>query len=327
MTFNPQITRLPQPAGQPRLVWRTTYNFDSLAEATASLVHDAIEPRAGGGHTRVVVIRSDSVASLGFADTFYRRLVFNGKSAIENGHDYQEIVLGKEGPDASQEQVERQVVAAAPTIVVFLAQPESVLAIAQTVDADLPGSAKRPTYVVVNDGSVTLAPFVGTNAQRRRRVLAVNSPSNSAANARFVIRYNQARHASVTRTLNPGVSYDAFYLLAYATFALPSDAPVTGLALAGRFARLVGPGKTIEVGPTGLFEGLNVLSGGSDASIDLEGTQSGLDFDLKTGEAPSDFVLLCPAIDERGRATGEDVESGVVYRAKTRRAEGTLKCP
>jgi hypothetical protein len=143
-------------------------------------------------------------------------------------------------------------------------------------------------------------------------------------NARFVIRYNQTHARQVTRALNPGTSYDAIYLLGYAVFALRDEA-VSGAALAHAFARLIPPGRPIEVGSTNVFEALTLLGAGQ--SIDLQGTQTGLDFDLATGEAPSDFALTCAGIDRSGQAAGEDVESGVVFRASARRTEGALRCP
>jgi len=127
----------------------------------------------------------------------------------------------------------------------------------------------------------------------------------------------------VTLTINPSPTYDAFYLLAYATFAL-GDAPVKGPALARAFDRLLPPGEPIEVGPTSMFDALSALAAGR--TIDLDGAASHLDFDRTKGEAPSDFSLNCAAVDEHGRAHGE-VESGVHYRAREGRLEGTLRCP
>jgi hypothetical protein len=90
-------------------------------------------------------------------------------------------------------------------------------------------------------------------------------------------------------------------------------------------ARLVPPGAPVTTGPTQIFAAISALAAGE--SIDLQGTASALDYDLATGEAPSDFALLCPDVDAAGRARGEDVESGVVYRAKEQRVEGTMRCP
>jgi branched-chain amino acid transport system substrate-binding protein len=325
LTSNPTVTALQQPSADARLVWRTTYSFGTLAEGTARLVSEVLEPRlAPRGTARVVVLRDDNVSALAFADTFYRKLVLNGKAAVDDEHDYVEIVLKGSAPADVATAIDR-VVAARPTIVVFLADAAAEQPLIQGVEARARTSAAaRPTYVLVNDGTAGVAPLLVSD-DLRRRVLAVLSPSNSAPNARFVIRYNQARAVPVTRMNNPSPSYDAFYLVAYGIFALGPGEAVTGSAIARGFARLVPPGKALEVGPTNVLEAFAILGGGG--RFDLEGAASGLDFDLATGEAPSDFTLLCAAPAKNGKPSGQDAETGAVYRAKTGRTEGTFQCP
>ena len=152
-----------------------------------------------------------------------------------------------------------------------------------------------------DNSTESLAEFMGADVDRRRRIFAVSSLSNETPTARFVIRYNAAHATPISRYVNPGTTYDAFYLLAYAAWAL-GRVPIEGPALARTFARLVPPGKAIEVGPMAL------------------------DFDLATGEAPSDFALVCPDVGADGSAAG-DLESGVYYRAATKRIEGKVRCP
>ena len=324
VTLNPLITRLPQPTNQPRLVWRTTFNDDAVAEAAAHMVHDVLEPRTSrGGTTRLAFIHTDGVPALSFADTFYKDLVLNGKAAIDNGPNYQEITINTDAPNEIARAADR-VHAANPTVIVIFATVETLRSLVSLVEGRSV-AGRRPTYVIVNGPTTPLASFVDGDLDRRRRVFAVTSQPSSTPNARFVIRYNQARREPISRIENPGVSYDAFYLLAYGALGLgPGDA-VTGATIARVFSRLVPPGKPIEVGPTNVLDALGIL--GSGASIDLQGTQSGLDFDLATGEEPSDFALTCPPVENNGNASGGDVESGVVYRAKEHRAEGVVRCP
>jgi hypothetical protein len=123
---------------------------------------------------------------------------------------------------------------------------------------------------------------------------------------------------------NPGSSYDAFYLSAFAAHAI-GDGPITGTELARAFERLVPPGITVDVGPVQVFDALAALARG--AQVNLEGTATSLDFNLATGEATSDFSLMCPARDAAGRWKRESVESGVVFRAASQRVEGTMRCP
>ena len=324
LTANPVITRVPQPAS-PRLVWRTTFSLDGVALGIARVVEEVLEPRAKAGVARVALVRGDSVGDQAFAETLYKNLRYNGKSATDNGHDYKEITLAAQPEASAIEHAADELAQLAPTFALVEVGGDASVALVAAVEKRWK-TGPRPVYVLASDSTELFAPYLGKSVDRRRRLFAMHSLSNSTANARFVIRYNSAHTDQVTRTINPGVSYDAFYLLAYATFAQSRDAkgPVTGASIARAIARLTPPGRPIEVGPTNIFEALTALSAGE--HIDLHGVESGLDFDLATGEAPSDFALLCPGVDREGSAQ-EDVESGVVFHAATRKISGALKCP
>jgi ABC-type branched-subunit amino acid transport system substrate-binding protein len=323
MTPSPVITRIPQPSDVPRMVWRTTFATDAIAEAAALMVHESLEPRAHRAPTRVSLVHREGPAADSFAGTFYRRLIFNGRAAVDNGRDYQEVTVGPRTLEEGR-RVGKLVGDAQPSIVFLVSWTENVETIVQTIE-DSAAPDRRPIYVIPNDGTELLKGFIGRSADRRHRVFGISSLSSALPNARFVIRYNQARNAQVTRSINPGVSYDAFYLLAYAAFALPPGANVTGRTLADAFGRLVPPGTALEAGPASVLDAVSTLA--ATGRVDLDGTQGPLDFDLKTGEALSDLSLLCPAVGDGGRASGADVESGVVYRAKSRRVEGSVRCP
>ncbi len=325
-TTSTLVTRLPQPPDLPHMVFRTTYNLEGVADATAAILHDVLEPRLPRqGATRVALVRQDSAAVMSFADVFYKRLAFNGKPAVENGHAYREITYSTEAdPVVESARVADAVADLAPAFVVVIGSRVVAGPVLDAIESRWKATSLRPTYVVPNESLDQYATYLGRSVDRRRRLFGIQSVSGSAVNARFVMRYNAAHSDKVQLTLNPGNAYDAFYLLAYAAFAIGAER-VSGAALARAFARLVPPGRPIEVGPTPVFDALTVLATGG--TIDLEGTQSALDFDLTTGEAPSDFALLCAAIDRDGGANGEDVESGVVFRSAPRRIEGAPRCP
>jgi hypothetical protein len=145
----------------------------------------------------------------------------------------------------------------------------------------------------------------------------------TAANARLVMHYNETASKPVTEADAPNSSYDAFYVLAYATYAL-GDRPVTGATLARSIESLLPPGKPIDVGPSGIFDAYTSLRRGD--RIDLNGAFGSLDFDPATGEVPFKHAIECAGIDERGRAD-HGVESGLVYASDGDRLEGTLRCP
>ena len=319
LTPDPLTGRIPQPANQARLVWRTTYSYDALATATAAVVHDVLEPRRqASGETRVVLVRSGDVSMGAFAETFYRDLVFNKKPAIDNGHAYQEIIQSSNG-EPSRDAIADLIVQGQPSIVVLMIT--SPLELMNRVESHSRG---RPIYLLPDDDSPSFAPFVDESEDRARRVFSIQPLSSATPSGRFATRSNRERHANFARVLDPNTTYDAFYALAYASFSVPPDARVDGVELAGRFAQLVGPGKTVEVGAAGVFDALTALSSGG--TINLEGAASSLDFDLKTGETSEDLALFCSDVGARGAKTGEEVESGVVYRSKLHHLEGTVRC-
>lgn len=326
LSTNPIVTHVPQPDDLPHMVWRTTYSRTDVAAAIAGFVRDVLEPRLpdGARPTRMTLARIDQPAGALFGDELHRRAVFNGKTAVDNGDAYAEVLIPEALPDPSALQgLADRIVATRPSFVVLTGDTTVMAPLVVQIETRWHGGP-RPTYLLSDDSTESLAPMIGASAERRRRVFAVTPPSNEAPTARFVLRYNEA-HADrpVTRYVNPATSYDAVYLLAYAAFSL-GVAAVDGPSLGRAFARLVPPGDAIEVGPNGVFDGISALASGR--SLDLRGASSALDFDLATGEARVDFALVCPDVDARGRASG-DHESGVFYRAAQGTVSGTLHCP
>jgi branched-chain amino acid transport system substrate-binding protein len=164
--------------------------------------------------------------------------------------------------------------------------------------------------------------YIAADGQRTRRFFGVTSVSTTPANARFVSHYSAQHPDEVTRTFSPNSSYDAFYVLAYATFAVGSE-PVTGTSLARAIQRLVPPGRPIDVGPGSIFDALSTLSSGG--RIDLNGATGPLDFDLETGDAPVDLAILCVKPGANGTG-GTLVESGLTYDAADHSLHGTMRC-
>jgi hypothetical protein len=167
------------------------------------------------------------------------------------------------------------------------------------------------------------AAMVGKNAALRHRFYGVTLPATTPVNARFTMHYNEVYGTSLSRADAPSTDYDAFYLLAYASFAAP-DGPLTGAALAKVFPRLAGTGPKIDVGPSGIFQSFAALSSGG--AIDLNGAATSLDFDPATGEENADLAVLCFDVGKDG-ATSGSVESGVVYDARADKLVGRAKCP
>jgi ABC-type branched-subunit amino acid transport system substrate-binding protein len=350
LNTSPMISSLPAGANGERLIWRTTYSAAELALPIAKIVPEVLEPelRSKGGlgkdaTMRVALLRQEDAAGLGFADALFRTLRFNGRAALENEGAYHEFVYADASrsgtsqkpsssgaASANLDEVAAKLVAFAPQVIVDFGGDDPFVGILERVEKSWPESAVRPRYVKAGTFAPSVVQFLGASPERRHRFLGLTSESSTAANARFVARYNETYEDSVTRTFSPNSSYDAFYVVAYAALAL-GDGSITGSSLSGAVGRLLPPGKAIDVGPSAIFDALNELAAGR--NIDLYGATGRLDFDLHTGDAPIDIAVLCAASDDhkvgRNQTPGAPSvrESGLVYDATARALVGELRCP
>jgi branched-chain amino acid transport system substrate-binding protein len=334
LNTSPIIASLPRAPGQPRLVFRTTYSSAQAAAPIGLLVSDVIEPEIrrqpgvlrAGDSLRVALVRQDDAAGIGFADALFRSLRFNGRSALENESSYREIVYAFDASDAGPpdfKQVAERLAAFAPQVIIHFGADEAFLRFVVPLERAWSERAFRPRYLTPRALGPEVLEFASKSAERRRRFLSLTSVSATPANARFVARYSETYAEPVTRTFSPNSSYDAFYVLAYATFAVGRE-PVTGTALARAIARLLPPGRAIDVGPSGIFDALNTLAAGG--NIDLNGATGRLDFDTETGEAPVDLAVLCVRAAPKGDGA-ESAESGLTYDATAAVLRGSLHCP
>ena len=327
LNTNPLVTAVPQPAGAPRLVWRTTYNSADAARALSAFVAGELEPAL---HTarplRVAVLRPRNAAGAALSDTFLQALHVNGTTALGNGEAYRELTFEAEAPRTSPEYAALvdALLGFAPDVVLYAGNAAIVDALFAPLEARWPAGARRPRYASIALLPKELLAFIGSNADRRHRFFGVTPVGSTSTNARFVTHYNEVFADQITRTINPNASYDAFYLLAYASYTIPRGEPVTGDRLARGFARLVPPGRPIDVGLAGIFDAYQTLS--RDASIDVTGATGALDFDLATGESAFDQAILCAGVDAHG-AVVDGVESGLVYTARAQQLTGAMRCP
>jgi serine/threonine-protein kinase len=325
MPTAPQVTRVPQPPGRPRLVWRTTYSLALMAQAIGRIVPDVLEkfPRARED-LRVALLRDRSPAADAFADDLFKGLVFNGKSALENSRAYREIAVPSTGAASTPaSDAAAELAQFAPHVVVYFAgTPEGNANVVGAI-GELEKRGTKARYLGATPFPSQLFDLVGDRADARKRFLALTLVSTTPVNARFVLHYNTTFDDKITRAQAPNTSYDAFYLLAYAAYARGANEPVTGESLAASFARLIPPGTPIDATPASILDGATRIRRGE--SIDLQGATGKLDFDVETGEALSDVAALCMEVQD-GRASGS-VESGLVYDVTTRRVSGALRCP
>jgi hypothetical protein len=325
------ITTIPHPAGSPRLVWRTMYTTTETALPTATLVEQVLEPklRAGAlGKTsplRVAVVTASNATGLALSDALVSSLTYNGKPALSNGANFLHLLF-PEDRGARFDTLSAALRGFRPHVVVYEGGDDFIRGVVEPLEASWPSSEKiRPFYIANANLTPRAFAFIGADAERRHRFFGVVPRSSTSANAEFVLHYNETFADPVTITANPNSTYDAFYVIAYAAFAatLDDDRAPTGSALARAIARLVPPGAKLDVGKAHIFDVLARLRSGE--NVDLGGAVGKLDFDLRTGDAPTETAILCAGVDDEGRAA-DSVESGLVFDTNTKRLEGVLRC-
>jgi serine/threonine protein kinase/ABC-type branched-subunit amino acid transport system substrate-binding protein len=326
---SPLVTRIPQPKGTARLVWRLTSSAQGDGEALAHLVSDYVEPlvkrRAGGRSPRLAIVRSESATPQAILDAFASSVQIDGRALVDAPSAFRQYTFrrGELSASAKSEMV-ADLVAFAPDVIVYADGEVFEDELVGPIEAAWTAPA-RPLYV--GEGPLAnpnLAAFIGASAERRRRFLGVDLPANTAENFRFALHYNELFTPKVTPGTAPGNTYDAFYVAAYAA-AATRKATITGADVAAAMTRLGGDGPPVSVGPESIFAAYDVLRG--DGRLHLSGAASQLDLDPSTGEIPSDFAVYCFAVDRNGRAS-EPIESGLRFDHAAHRMVGApVNCP
>jgi ABC-type branched-subunit amino acid transport system substrate-binding protein len=326
LNASPALTQLPHPPGSPRLVWRTATSSRRSIEPWGPLVDDLLAPRLKlAGKLRVALVRNGTAAGIGLSDAVVSTLRFNGKSVAENGTSFREVVYGD--PTGTESEAKHAAAVAAivefaPHVILYVLVADETRTLLAPIEARWRDADHRPYHVLgaTWEGAEFLK-FLGKDAARRRRFLGLRTPSATPTNTKFTLRYNETFPDKISPSTAPGAPYDAVYMLAYASFVAAGP---TGRELARGLEKLLPPGPHVDVGPGGIFDAFATLRTGG--RIDLDGAWSKLDFDPTTGDAPSDFVVVCPGVGPDGSAA-DGVESGVTYDAATHKLEGSLACP
>jgi hypothetical protein len=324
---NPLITRVAQPAGDPRLVWRLVDpDSEATGEAMTHVVTDYLEPslrRPGGplaapdARLRVLLLRATTPNPRALGEAIVARLRVNGKSASETD-DFRSVLYRDD--DASKRAAAEEVAAFAPHVILTASgsayDPPILEAIEEAWRAPY-----RPLYV--RERTVDppkLARFVGSNGSRRRRFFGVDLPTNRATNFNFTSHYNEAHSPPFTPSTSNATGYDTFYALAFAAAAVDGD--LTGPAMGSAMARIRRDGTPVSVGATGILSAFAALRAGG--ALALEGAASTFDLDLRTGENRPDFAVYCLKALPDGSL--DATESGLRFDHVKKHIEGTAHC-
>jgi tRNA A-37 threonylcarbamoyl transferase component Bud32 len=324
------VSTIPHPPGSERMVWRTTMDFWGVNRPAGLLVPQLLEPQlrareviARGEAMRIALVREDSLTGLSSSDSIQSTLIFNRKTSLENGPNFEEIIVSPDAP--SHARAVATLLRLRPHVVFFSAGDDDLRATLLPLEDAWPrATAFRPAYLQDTTlGGRGLTALLEKHPDARRRIFGMYGPLRTPANLRFTRRYNESAETKLPYTMVPGSAYDAFYVLAYAAF-VAAEAHPSGPALARAIPRLLPPGEPIEVGAGKIFAVLDALRQGR--NVDLAGTATTLDFDLATGDAMGDVLLDCERFSpERGALEAEEIP--VVYRASSRTWSGRVECP
>jgi hypothetical protein len=330
---SPLISQIASGPGQPRLVWQTVTSAPQVARPIARLVSDVLEAKVrkaapslrAKDAIRVALVSVSTTVGLSFRTALFDRMTFNGKTALENGSSFRDFSVGD--PTDAKTRPEYQaavedILHFHPNVIIYLEGDYFLPHILEPLESAWPADAPRPYYAASlgEFGDADLVSYVEKHKELRRRLFGIQLPMAVSVNAKFAMHYNDSYTPKVTPANAPGVVYDGLYLLAYAAH-VAGEARPSGIDMARAIARLVPPGRAVEIGPTTIVETLRTLD--TDGRADLVGAGTTLDFNLATGEPLSDFAVICMS-GRGGRLEG--IDSGAVYKAATDAITGTLDC-
>jgi serine/threonine-protein kinase len=321
---SPLITRIPQPADSPRLVWRLTASAAQFSEALAHLISDFVEPKLRRTPAKLAIIHSERSQAVSMVDAAMSAIRLNGKPLADSTASFRSFPFRIEGsrPEDHAALVE-EVVAFAPHIVVYTDFDEFEERFLEPIERAWRGQ-DRPFYLSRGILGQPAIRFAGTSAERRRRLLSVELPANTDENLKFVFHYNELFDPKISPGTAPGVVYDAFYVAAFAA-ASARKPRVSGLDIALGMMKLgVGDGERVPVGPSAIFQAFDVLR--RTGTLRLKGAGTLLDLDSREGELSTDFAIYCLGVDPKGRASAP-VESGQRYEHATKKLSGVMACP
>ncbi len=313
------------------LVWRTAPSDVIQAKALVGImpqVEASTRTRlaiAGATPIKVLILNKGDSYGKGLATALQGTLVFNGKSALDNltAGNLKVVDYGDPSSATPPDYVSvRSTVVPGGTVtfvpnIIFMLGTTEVMAefLTPFEAATWPGGGK-PTYLFTDGGFVPeLWDAIGTSTALRNRVLGTTPGTNNAIFQLFRSHYiSFIKDGTSPDISGTAPSYDALYTLAYA-IAATSDKPLTGANIAEGLKRIVPPGTNSEPGSTNINAAVAVLSSGK--NIDYNGASGPLNFDIVTGEAPSDIQLWCiPTVDSTptGKAAPA-VNSGIFFDA------------
>lgn len=316
------------------LVWRTAPS-DNLQASALSLYVPTVEadiekdPMFAGKLKLAILNKGDSYGG-GLAKTLKASLQSNGTLAAGQdlntflGFDY-----GNPDDPASDPLKYGDAISAVltlrPHIVLIFGGNEGITNILTAIEeqwnttAQSPVPSYRPRYIFSDGGEVApLWTYVDKNDDLRKRIsgtapgAGVDEPLFKSFHAAYLSKFPSGS----PDVFGAAGAYDITYLLAYAATGLKAQ-PITGPNLAAQLTKM-SSGPQVDVG-TDINAAFTKVSAGS---VDFNGASGPLNFNPKTGEAPSDIQIWC--LPSAASKAGSGTNSGYYFDAKTQKLAGAI---
>ncbi len=338
---SPAITDLSDKpsAGKPGLVWRTVPSDNFQANAIAEymkVVEASVRAELSlmpADPIKVAILHTSDAYGTGLRDALQPNLIFNGKSALDNGGNY--IVseyddLSMDPPVTYYAEAKDKAIMAGAHVIFLFGFSEAVNEVFAKIEIEWPAATPHKPRYVFSDAvyGSTLANAVNAEPDpvqradwRRRTTGVVPGPSDKdAAYKGFLVSYASGMRPGDPTIFGAASAYDAAYLLFFSAATITSG-PITGLKLAEGMAKMSKADPmdaVVKVGSSELPGALNKLSEGTYKSIDYNGAFGPLNFDAATGEPAANVQIFCLANDA-GNAKSQ--LSGAFYNADTKMLE------
>ncbi len=311
------------------LVWRTSPP-DSFQAQALTLYMPEIEARVRAelslmtsDKINVAILHKGDAYGKGLATALEQKLMINGLAALDpsNSGNYKRIDYGNPDDPAANPTDYPGTVSAMlgfkPHITLVFGANEGITDVFSKIEEQWSAAVPYHSQFIFSDaGEIPeLWEFVGKRdpmdpTLRTRIRGTVPGTANNLFNAfrsAYASKYQDGTSAEVFGVAG---GYDIVYLLGYSAAGLGAN-PITGASLAQRMKKM-SSGAKVDVGSANINS--TFLKVTNDGSIDFNGASGPLDFDPKTGEAPSDIQIWC--IPKAGGKVGSALNSGYSYSAE-----------
>ncbi len=321
-----------------RLLWRAAPSDVAQSVVLQKMfvqVETETKGKNGGAAIKLALVTKNDAYGKGIAEAFKKTLKINGADPSDTS--FADIVYKTTDADAdgiARSAAANQLGTFQPDIVVIAGTSEATDDIMRPFESTNP--AKKPIYVLADglkkpeltslvDPADTKSPKASDPDGLRKRIRGTQpGVLTPLAQTFFNISYKTAYGADSVLSYGMAGTYDIGYMITYALTA-SKGAPVTGTDLAKNMALLTGGTQKIDVGATGLSRGMEAMLKGE--KIDFNGASGPLDFDVTTGEAPSDYGVWCVKVDPNDNKRVFEEATGQSYSATEGALTGTYSCP